>query len=276
MTPDCGDGFNRRSMLRLGAGGVAAIALGGCSQVFPTRLDPVPFGVSLVVATPEGLRAGLSRLSLQVLLRGDASDSTWMYYTGTLFEATGQAAMVDMGARGILFALLRSNQHVDWATSAPFSRQPRDLRDRQAAEQYAEEARNGWESWDLPRHFPPNPLVEPPAQEDPPTAYPTLVRFRDLNDPLSVEGVDPDRLSDSFGEGVSLRKIGVHVGAPTLAITQAQLGISKPPPQIGQVLPWLRGLGERSLDGSAEPPAEKLGGRPLASLLKRRDFLTGD
>ena len=40
-----------------------------------------------------------------------------------------------------------------------------------------------------------------------PTGFPTLVRFRDINDPKTVEDVDPANLATSFGPGFHLRRI---------------------------------------------------------------------
>jgi hypothetical protein len=39
---------------------------------------------------------------------------------------------------------------------------------------------------------------------------PMLVRFRNINDPNSVEKVDPDNLAASFGQGYRLRKVAVQ------------------------------------------------------------------
>ncbi|HEX8061744.1 MAG TPA: hypothetical protein VF535_00865 [Allosphingosinicella sp.] len=46
---------------------------------------------------------------------------------------------------------------------------------------------------------------------DPMIEYPLLVRFRDRNDPTTVEAVDPDALDRSFGPGVALKAIKVQV-----------------------------------------------------------------
>lgn len=43
-----------------------------------------------------------------------------------------------------------------------------------------------------------------------------LVRFQDINDPRTIEKVDPDNLAASFGPGFRLRRITVQVtDAPT-------------------------------------------------------------
>lgn len=58
--------------------------------------------------------------------------------------------------------------------------------------------------------------------------YPLLVTFEDIDNPASVEKVDPDDLAGSFGPGVSLKRI-------TLVITDEQVTRGK----VENVLGWL-------------------------------------
>jgi hypothetical protein len=62
-----------------------------------------------------------------------------------------------------------------------------------------------------------------------------LVRFRDIDNPASVEQVDPNNLSASFGPGVSLRRA-------TIEITDDPVTTG-----IEAKLKWLKGLGGRYL-----------------------------
>ena len=66
---------------------------------------------------------------------------------------------------------------------------------------------------------------------------PLLVRFRDINDPMTVERVDPGNLAASFGGGVSL--------------TRASLETTRDPVTTGidRRLPWLKPLKGGYLDG---------------------------
>ena len=57
----------------------------------------------------------------------------------------------------------------------------------------------------VPRHFSRADRVNKRS------AYPMLVTFGDLDDPTSVERVDPDELAATFGEGVRLKRITVQV-----------------------------------------------------------------
>ena len=71
---------------------------------------------------------------------------------------------------------------------------------------------------------------------------PFLVRFRDINDPTSVEEVAPDDLAANFGPGVQLKSATIEItnDAVTTGITDK--------------LPWLRELRKKqdaTLDGDA-------------------------
>jgi len=58
---------------------------------------------------------------------------------------------------------------------------------------------------ELPRTYPAYKFI------DERSAYPMLVTFGDLDDPASVERVDPDDLAAIFGEGVALKRITVQL-----------------------------------------------------------------
>ena len=44
-----------------------------------------------------------------------------------------------------------------------------------------------------------------------PEEIPMLVRFRDIDDPKSVEEVDPEDLAKSFGPGVKLARVTIEM-----------------------------------------------------------------
>jgi len=68
--------------------------------------------------------------------------------------------------------------------------------------------------------------------------YPTLVTFRDINDPASVEKVDPDNLEASFGPGYALD--GINISITEKAPTKGK---------VNNVLPWIKSYYDRLLDG---------------------------
>lgn len=58
------------------------------------------------------------------------------------------------------------------------------------------------------------------------SSYPMLVTFGDLDDPTSVERVDPDDLAASFGEGVALKRITVQItDDPVTTGIEGRLGV---------------------------------------------------
>ncbi len=67
------------------------------------------------------------------------------------------------------------------------------------------------------------------TREIAPKDYPLLVTFTDINDPKTVQKVDPDNLAATFGPGVALKRI-------TLEITDEPVTAGK----VEKVLPCLR------------------------------------
>jgi hypothetical protein len=67
--------------------------------------------------------------------------------------------------------------------------------------------------------------------------YPLLVTFGDINDPKSVQRVDPANLAASFGPGIRLKRITVEVTDDDVTS-----GIEKR-------LRWFGGYKDRQLDG---------------------------
>ena len=133
----------------------------------------------------------------------------------------GEAVVLDMGNRGMLFALLfRGPQHL--------LNRLRDFvphfwgRDRiVSAEDVAWVA--GLKG----------------ARTVALSELPFLVHFRDISDPTSVEQVTPDNLAASFGPGVELK-------SATIEITDAPVTTG-----ITAKLPWLSGISKKraTLDG---------------------------
>ncbi|GMB80466.1 hypothetical protein NN6n1_12480 [Shinella zoogloeoides] len=68
--------------------------------------------------------------------------------------------------------------------------------------------------------------------------YPTLVTFRDINDPASVQKVDPDDLEASFGAGYRLNAIN-------LEITDE----NRTSGRLNKILTWVNEYYDKRLDG---------------------------
>jgi hypothetical protein len=111
-------------------------------------------------------------------------------------EYRGEAVVLDLGPRGVLFALLKedtdSRSGPEWIVLRAF---------------------------DFPGGSLPRPVEEGVKQvkrlsgkrELPLTSLPLLVRLRDLNDPKTVERVDPLDIGKSFGAGAKLVRATLEI-----------------------------------------------------------------
>jgi hypothetical protein len=200
----------RRALLGLLACGAAA-ALPGCGA-FGRDLPDYRYRLTVEVETPEGLKTGSSVIEVRTAL----ADKALLPDANTLdIQFTGEAAAVDLGSRGVLFALLRSDTNPGWAGGAMELVTPHPG-EGAGADRYARwharmVANTGLH--ELPRNSPSrHRKFDPPIKPgDPPSDYPMLVRFRNMADPMSVEKVDPDDLTASFGKGVKLKRITVQL-----------------------------------------------------------------
>ncbi len=232
----------RRTLLRFVALGLALSAAGLTAGCGPSdgqsgsagiggskRYPDYWYRLSVEVITPEGVKRGSSVIEVSTTRGGRYT----LPGPGSLFnQVRGEAVAVDLGPRGVLFALLRSDDNVDWAsyllpTLAPpvtaqereamYSREPDQVIASQKLFDLQMErllAMRG--PYIVPRHSPHRPThgaynkPKDPKPTDPPSFYPMLVRFTDIVDPKSVARVNPDDLSASFGKGVKLSRITVE------------------------------------------------------------------
>lgn len=154
----------------------------------------------------------------------------------------GEAVMLDMGKRGKLFALLCAGSD---PRTGPKSLVPH-LWGRNAIISAKDTAwlrgLSGSKSVDL-------------------NELPLLVRFRDSNDPNSVEQVDPNDLEASFGSGAKL--------------LNATIEITNEPVTSGlhNALPWLSRLVKRHATLDGDESLVKPIGAPLADRLFASDFV---
>jgi len=190
----------RRAMLGL-VGGGAALLFAGCGLV--TNYRPFRFRATVEVETPKGLRTGSSVIEVEA---GEVGTTLG----GGSAEARGEAIAVDIAPGQTMFVLLDGDDPYDWALGVMFGVTPTSDdqsipgNDRFRARLEAVRANKKLNA--VPRWFPPSL----PARE-PISGYPTMVRFRDISDPTTVEEVDPDNLAASFGSGIKLRRITVQL-----------------------------------------------------------------
>ncbi|MBX3581499.1 MAG: hypothetical protein KF810_06370 [Rhizobiaceae bacterium] len=157
----------------------------------------------LEVDTPQGVVSGGSVVTIKV-----GSSPKWAPGAGaggmSGHVAAGEASFVEVAPGQYLFALLDGGtEQIPYYTFFPVGDHDRE---RQATE--------------LETLF--------DVRRVPRDQYPLLVTFTDINDPTTVQRVDPDNLAATFGPGVSLRQI-------TLEITDEKV-MNGP---VKTLLPWL-------------------------------------
>jgi hypothetical protein len=202
----------------------------------------------VTVDTPEGQRSGSNVVELEIHFLGGMTRALGHAVRG---EGRGEATVVDLGPRGLLFATVASEKAlasggVEFSAGceAPFPREKFSGKQAGSTDDeyvdYLDELNRQKPRGDVPFKY-----------------LPMLVRFRDPNDPASVERVDPSDLAVSFGPGVKLDRMSIEIiDAP------ATKGIEA-------VLPWLTSREPQRL---RPPPPGTVSGTPLVSLLTDNDF----
>jgi hypothetical protein len=153
--------------------------------------------ITVEVETSEGLKTGSAVNELGYISEPAIAASTGF----GLSVGHGEAVAVDLGARGVLYALL-AGRHPRTGEPEPgvdqagmymmlVAKTSLDKEGRGAGVIRAVRAANG--------------KAEVPAK-----LMPFMVRFRDDKDPKTVEAVDPAFLSASFGEGVRLKRVTIE------------------------------------------------------------------
>lgn len=136
--------------------------------------DPTPayrYRLTVEVETPEGLRSGSSVIEVET------SESSFPHSTVN-HRLRGEAVAVDLPGGRTLFALLRSENDIDWASSVMFMLAPEAS--RTAPDSFQARFDKMLEIKGpiaVPRMWP--PVAHLPER----SAYPMLVTFGDLSDP---------------------------------------------------------------------------------------------
>lgn len=220
---DATNSFSVSGIVRRIAGtvliGMTLLLISACNQSLPTYR----YRLTVEVDTPEGLKTGSSVIEVRAHKGGGFPGPE---AGGVRGAVRGEAVAVNLGRRGILFALLRGAEGsftgadgYAWALLPKLPTRSSDiaaLRENRRALMAVEG------SADL--H---------------PQNYPWLVRFRDTNDPMTVEQVNPASLQSTFGTGVRLRRIRVEMtdDSPSAG-------------RIEEMLPWLDSM-RGPLDGAS-------------------------
>lgn len=185
--------------------------------LFPTTT--INYRLAIEAMTPDGPKTGSGVISIayssDLNVNGGGRKGS--------INVTGEAVYLDLGQGKNLFVTLTHDgsgrpsrgQVLDGAYNAVWL--PKKIFGFEwdwGNEWYLE-----WQAWTA--------RVAGPEKDVPLVALPTTVTFRDINDPKSVELVDPRGIAASFGEGYSITKA-------TLALTD------HPPTEgVGTLLTWL-------------------------------------
>lgn len=181
--------------------------------------DPAPdyrYRLTVEVDTPDGVRSGSSVIEVRQNMGRSAGGG---FNRIVMRRVRGEAVVVELPNGQSLFALLRSEDSVEWASYV----MPR-LAPKIEGEAWKERLDNVLlveGKVELPEQWPARFKI------DRLSGYPMLVTFANLDDPTTVARVDPKALDASFGEGVSLRRI-------TVELTEDPVSA-----RIDEILPWL-------------------------------------
>ncbi len=150
------------------------------------------YKMTVEVETPEGIKSGSAVRDVDV----DTSTRATSLSGLSSVKAKGEAVVIDLGQRGVLFAILRSSKTVDYSYSVFFDVFP------------IPGHVGGGATPDGVRYY--NQLKH--GEVDlPPDEYPEFVRFHDIKDPKTVELVDPANMAASLGEGVKLKAVRIEI-----------------------------------------------------------------
>lgn len=179
---------------------LAALLLGSCGLA-DDRAPDYRYRLTVEVDTPEGVKTGSSVIEVeQKLVRPGSDPGAGL---GFSFRVRGEAVAVDLPGGKTLYALLRSENDLEWASHVYTLLSP-PIRGESASAQLNRILELEDEQT-LPRMWPANVLL------DERSAYPMMVTFNNEADPTSVRLVDPDNLAAAFGEGVALKRITVEL-----------------------------------------------------------------
>jgi hypothetical protein len=180
----------RRSILGFIAG-VGTVVLSGCN---PFARNSFRYKITVQVDTPEGVKTGFAVHEMTV---HKSSVDLGELSPKQSSKTRGEAVAVDLSGGQTLFVLIRNNSTVinaltqketgSWIDKAlqivdgDIPSGPQEIRFSKATD-YSIRGR-----------------------------YPLFVRFRDINDPKTVEQVRSNDLAASFGPGVKLKRLTVEV-----------------------------------------------------------------
>ena len=182
--------------------GLALLALTSCGIPRPT--EEMRYRLIVEVHTPEGVKRGSSVIEVKAV-----KNPNWVNVEGRGTRATfrGQAVAVDLPSGQTLFALLKSEGGASDAAAYPWLAFKDRLR---GSKDFLESIRmmRSWKGDSAPM---PRSEITLPNGGTEISSLPLLVMFKNINDPASVVQVNPEKLEQSFGAGISLKAVIVQI-----------------------------------------------------------------
>jgi hypothetical protein len=210
----------RRGVLGVLAGG-AAFVMSGCGLMGGNSYR---YKLTVEVETPEGLRTGYAVRQVD----WSAGRNVTPEASTASMSHKGEAVMVELPNGQTLFALMspdgQETPMLAFGSATLDSNADRSVKE-----------------------------LSPPARPEArygDSGYPRLVRFGDINDPTTVEKVDPADLAGSFGEGYRLKRI------------TAQIADEDVTERVKQRLAWISAQAGTRLNPSKNP-SDFSGGPPF-------------
>lgn len=197
--------FSIALVMLLAVVGVGYVA---CAEMFPS--GTWRYKMTVTVETPEGIKTGSAvrevYSSRPLVTLPDTSSSP---------QVKGEAVIIDLEDRGLLFGLIDWNSYREVYGAFPYP---------------APSSSAGIEYY--------NSLKIGTTAEVPQENWPRFVYFKEISNPLSVEQVNISHLDQNYGEGVRLKNIEVTITDEPMQN------------KINQVLPWLVNL-KANIDGTS-------------------------
>lgn len=164
------------------------------------------YRMTVTVETPEGLKTGSAVREVSAFREPKLMPEQT---SGHAALSKGEAVVVDLGKRGVLFALMRGG------------RSDEDYGYRVVFDAFPYPSKNGGGQLtsggiDYYSHLKAGPVELP--QDD----YPIFARFKDLNDFKTIEAVPATDFASAFGAGVHLKSVTIEMTTDpiTAAIVQ--------------------------------------------------------
>lgn len=195
--------MERRTFILVGAAGFCSL-VSGCDSLIGVTYR---YRLTVEVDSPQGMRRGSS---VDEVTAWEGIAIPGPEAGGFHARFRGEAVAVDLPGKQTLFILLDNVEYLLLSSYKPYLPRISDPYDRMRAAKKLRVV-----------------ATVPPSIDGGVNLYPRFVRFHNLNDPKSVELVDPDNLAASFGEGVRLRRLTVQATDDGISNT------------IGKRLPWL-------------------------------------